>query len=103
MTQKVEHKCGKCGRVYDAEEEDKVCPECGHQDLEVVILCGGEGTRMRDFGEEDLEKKMKPEECPHKRFYVLKVRCEQCGKIIDEPFGTSWTLRKEEQIGIEAK
>ena len=76
------------------EEKEKI------REQQVVILAGGRGTRMRDFG--DIQDKTDPKVCPHQEFYILKVRCEQCGTEIDEPFKTTYTLSKETQrIGIK--
>lgn len=41
MKEKI--KCHKCKIEIDRR---KPCPKCGWQELEVIILCGGKGTRM---------------------------------------------------------
>lgn len=94
----------KCERSYDVEnrKDGNYCKLCGKkkEPMSVVILCGGKGTRMGGFASPELEEKSHPKDCKHERIYILKVRCEQCGKVIDEPFGTTYTLRKEERTGV---
>lgn len=91
-----------CGNSFEVEDGELAkCKECGFNEMQVMILAGGTGTRIRGF--DTVADSVPPDECIHEKFYILKVRCEQCGTIIDKPFDTTYTLKKEERVGIKPK
>lgn len=70
-------------------KKDKIKEEKG---MQVLILCGGKGTRMRGLYELDEEQR----KCKHRRFVLSRVVCTDCGAFLQD----ECTIKGIKNIGI---